>query len=110
MAPESGVMTEAAAPCVALHCGDKDKCNREEGNCYYLSHFYLTTTRMVDPRRTGVKRHLVPFGFETGQRNQGHLPRAGHGEQITVPGGLRRIAGQRTVRAMIVDEICEVGE
>src|SRR5437867_13223448 len=63
MAPESGMMTEAlspAAPCVAWHCGDKDECHREEGNCCYPSHFYLTTTRMVDPRRTGVKRRLVP--------------------------------------------------
>ncbi len=61
-------MTEAVspvAPCVAWHCGNKDECNREEGNCCYPSHFYLTTTRMVDPRQIGVKRRLGSVGFET---------------------------------------------
>jgi len=62
------MMTEAVspvAPCVAWHCGNKDECNREEGNCCYPSHFYLTTTRMVDPRQIGVKRRLGSVGFET---------------------------------------------
>src|SRR2546427_201362 len=120
------MMTEAvspAAPCVAWHCGDKDECHREEGNCCYPSHFYLTTTRMVDPRRTGVKRRLVPVGFETGQRNQvgfcvhgrhpplkHHPTRARHGEQVAVPGGLGCVAGQRAVRAVVVDEVFKVGE
>src|SRR5713101_4501660 len=68
MAPEPGMMTEAVspvAPCVALRCDNNDECNREEGNCSYPSHLYLTTTRMVDPRQTGVKRRLVSVGFET---------------------------------------------
>ena len=39
-----------------------------------------------------------------------HPARARHGEQVAIPGGLGRVAGQRAVRAMIVDEICEVGE
>src|SRR6266446_4871002 len=68
MAPEPGMMTEAVspvAPCVAWRCGNKDECNREEGNCCYPSHFYLTTTRMVDPRQIGVKRRLGSVGFET---------------------------------------------
>src|SRR6266852_3500187 len=68
MAPEPGMMTEAVspvAPCVAWRCGNKDECNREEENCCYPSHLYLTTTRMVDPRQTGVKRRLVSVGFET---------------------------------------------
>src|SRR6266508_3736054 len=53
MAPESGMMTEAlspAAPCVAWHSGNKDECNREEGDCCYPSHFYLTTTRNGRPQ------------------------------------------------------------
>ena len=37
-------------PCGAWHCGNKDECNGEEGNCYYPSHFYLTTTRNGRPQ------------------------------------------------------------
>ena len=47
MAPKP-MMTEPVAamppvaPGVAWHCGNKDECNREEGNRCYPSHFSLT--------------------------------------------------------------------
>jgi hypothetical protein len=62
-------------------------------------------------------------GFSAGPSNQGvhciserhpplkhHPARTRHGEQIRIPGGLGRIAGQDAVLAMIVDELLKVSE
>ena len=70
-----------------------------------------------------LERRLAPVDTVTGPRDEGfyrirerhpplkhHPARARDGEQVAVPGGLGCVAGQGAVRAMIVDELCEVGK
>src|SRR2546422_11145694 len=43
-------------------------------------------------------------------RVEHHAAETGHGEQVAVPGGLSRVAGQHGVRTVIVDELFRGGE
>ena len=80
-------------------------------------------TTLLSPIVSSSHTSLSSAGFSAGPSNQGvhciserhpplkhHPARTRHGEQIRIPGGLGRIAGQDAVLAMIVDELLKVSE
>jgi hypothetical protein len=63
------------------------------------------------PRCSQISTHEIHRRiFGRNPPREGDAARAGHREQIAVPGWLGGVGGQHAVRTMIVDELLKVGE